>query len=378
MNPRYFLPLLAALALAICALLAGCDTSATLGTDLRQAGTSSETQTSLQALADSAHNISLLTGSNNYATRKATAQTDTFIGSYSTTYGDPHYQSSKIYRLYNPSLVSRYDDQLIESDIEYKISTGIDEMNIIILQTGSGTTRSGVSFSFHIAAPIDRTRLMYTPPNGGIAIAGHPDVLYTINSRWEIIVPGPVYENEFANNAPVYENNLQIGWLIHKRGCGYTPLINFKSYDLVDLNGNRFDPKIKLPSRDWPNDSLGFFWDKPLADTNKQDLLLNYHWKFLKGTSQSLMHANFIHRPTIIFDTEEARSSRNTSGEYEFQLSIQADTGSGFTRIPYGAQYIRASKGWGASIHSPSVYSFPNTGEVLTIRKPLNIPSLDP
>jgi predicted small secreted protein len=46
MNVRQFLTL------AICALLAGCDTSATLGTDVRQAGTSSETQTALQELAD--------------------------------------------------------------------------------------------------------------------------------------------------------------------------------------------------------------------------------------------------------------------------------------------------------------------------------------
>ncbi len=354
-------------------MLVGCDATATLGTDPRRAGTSSETQTSLQAFADSVSQVQLLGGETVIAARQMTPQGTTTSSSYIDYSSLSGFRQEDVF--VQDELHTLRNNRAINENVEYRVSSLCNRDSMFPSQTGSGSTRAGFTFSFHDLTDEERIQLQYPIPTAETFMKGKqpPDVLFRLGSRWKVIVPGPFYIDSRENFLRVYQNDTLIGWMISKSSSRLFPVIDFGDYIVTDLDGNQYAPNFGMASGSWPYDSLGFYWGSPRADTNGRDLLLPYRWKFLAGTSRLLRKAHATKLPAIVFD--------NNGGPvaYTFSVDVTSDTGAAFARIPGGATALRSPYGWGAYIDGYRITYFDiESNSAITFGDRLDIPKLDP
>lgn len=344
------------LAMTIFVMLAGCDTSATLGTDLRRAGTSSETQTSLQALADSIAELRFAQKKNEFAARQQDP-TMTPVGNlrafaYITgMWATISYDTDSLFL--NNSASSVQSERMINTNVDYYTLMVYPTQSPLASAEGFGEARSGFKFSFRTFDDSDRVRLNYQTTQITSEYQCWNDILFRLGNRWETIFPGS--DNPPLEKLPIFENSKQVGWLINPAlhsttggGPRYVFFQGFNGYQVTDMLGYPYFPTPLKTTKHWIFDSLGVFADAPYPDSTGEDLLMPYRWSFLPGTAQIIQHSK--NAAIAEFEKKDAADLNHPNGQYPVEISFPSDTGCGIARIKGGAKFTSSATGAGVKL----------------------------
>jgi len=311
MNFRQFLA-----TTSCCAMLSACDDSAGLGTDTRLVGTSSETQTALQALADSLATIKLSDRPNAAATRFTNRQmlSDDSLPKASKLYfDDPSFETPMLFadytRPFNMSIridsafafQTRYapieigpqgarqvqETQMATSMIflhQWEVASTKDTTNLY----GSGTTRSGFAFSYK---SIDSTEAAcYLYPRRRVRDIFRPR-LYTFGQGWHVVVPGGFFGLAGDDTLPLYRGRALVGWMICNGQSATRPVWDFSKYIVHDLEGRAYPPRDIGTISPWAFDSMGLFFTQ-LHKNGDSSVSATYSWNLFPGTAEAMQRAD--------------------------------------------------------------------------------------
>lgn len=282
--------------LIVALVLAACDSKT-----LEAEGTSSETQTELQALADSIAMIHA-PGQPNLppvAGRALRASESEIIGEVNTLYWygfDARTNSMGAYISSNRSRVVGLDSVEFLDSVRWidgamdllrvrrtlRLPSGV---GVLQEETAAGTTRTGFRFLRTLLASEDRARLALDPrrfPTGD-----NEATLYALGNGWELAIPETW--TTYPDSFPLFRNGKPVGWMIQSPGTPLQrPVNDLSGYVVHDREGRKHLAR-SLPVRTgWIADSLGVFWGDSHLDPQAGDLRLDVRWRFLPGTVASV------------------------------------------------------------------------------------------
>ncbi len=286
MNLRHILTFGSAL------LLGACDLSSTTNPDNRQAGTSSETQTSLQALADGLQTI-VMNNQKSSAARStaAVANSDTFtFDSYNLgmDWIRPYFiQRTQSWILFPGTdsaqrvSVSRH---INSKNDWFDSSFTLLANNTTFRLSGSGRSRNGIGYEWKY---VDSSDLPSSFPNRNRIIV-EASLVIRFDKRWKVLYTPHVCQNEQqCDLMAVFQNGNQVGWMsFTKNGAESGERISVLVCKLFDLNRNRVHPTQIPADSFWLGESLGVKFGDGRIDNNGKDLLIPYRWQFLPGATK--------------------------------------------------------------------------------------------
>lgn len=330
--------------IAIALSLWGCD--ATLA-PAPQAGTSSETQTSLAArasiqdLADSlAQAINL--GHPNVSSRRAALAAPP-LSTFDTVGSTFYYVRSYSFR---PYLNSGYSngvihvgtDSIVPIRFEWTTnsyadswdSTYMDPTNQVALrQTGGVRSRIGLTFDWN---PVPTSLVPEKAKRPFVVrLAETPSSVFqkiVFGNRWSIYALDRLPAGHpDIDSIPIFDGSNQIGWMDVRGVHGYIPdgLLNaFQTATVRDLGGRIVRPRPLPIPRFWLGDSLGIFYGDLQPSTDSDDLVLPYRWRFHPGTAALLQAATEFVPPRFSTFCDSLGACARTM---ELALEFPADSG---------------------------------------------------
>lgn len=345
-------------------------------------GTSSETQSSLQALADSLAEIDYAAAFEAAPALASRTSSEAILNpakppSWRIWYGWDLETGARISRLQSTHFyLAGVDSELIMDTIRFVDSTKNVRIAIkrlwtsfldgqhwerMLESTTEGWTRAGFHYRSVRLSVEDRSRLsldarLYPTDNWE---AWDNAVLFSLGSEWELVAT-PLLRTD---SLPLFRNGALTGWAVKLPGLFPSwPVFDFDGYRVWDLQGGLVNPRTLEPRSGWLGDSLGIFWGDMSLDSTGSDLLVPFRWRFLPGTIAGVQGDGT--KGIQVWDPSDTLWPEAT-------FHPEEDTGSGRLRFPgvasngvLAGRHLMAA-GWKSSFdsklrpHSLHVPSFP-------------------
>jgi len=269
----------------VCGLLTSCDTAK----PVQDAGTSSETHSSLQAFADSLALARVPEDSTAIAGRmKMYGNPDVPIPGY-----DAYYSTLSDGSRFAAQIIVR---ETVFPEIERTVFRSgpdcmIQDTQLVVQGIGrpkafhgNGLTRAGFRFSWRMLDSAE-----YPGYGQNVHVGLNPALVYEFGKRWKVIVPSMELAKWF-DSLKVFgdQGYRQIGWLVRSDYVWVRPINDWSKFQVVELEGGTIHPG-KLPTTTgWPADSLGIFPTGMKWAPDGSTLLLPFHWNLLPGTAANV------------------------------------------------------------------------------------------
>lgn len=353
-----------ALPLALAAVFVGCD-----GAGPDQAGTSSETQTALQAFADSLSTIRMpVSGQTAAARRSSTSDTSVYwdvstfrdpmrLGYFADSYywgpsgaadpqgGVPPYWQANVAERYQwDSVVAgpegprqRFAKTRVTPAVHWHEEDMIAQKDSLWLH-GEGVTRWGFRWSFREMDASDFDRL-------GLSREAKPfrmrPRLYSFGEEWQVAVLDADYEP--FDTLPLYRDGVRVGYLSLLPGHpGGMSIDNWSDYGIFDSDGRQYIPRpLGKPSGPWPYDSLGVVWGALQAD-GSGGWILPYRWQFLPGAARALATGGCVCSVTVTQGLPWLGDRVDSMARTIPIETFPTDKGSSYLRVPAIAPEARS------------------------------------
>lgn len=278
--------------------LAACD-STTSSTGAQ--GTSSETQTILQALADSllvvrvpdapstSDAAPLLAAGRGSAEGPwvPTAFERTTFAYWTEDPGGRNAYVSRVSARPEGDVLALYDTaRHLTAELELRtrarwVQTGSDQQIDVAASTleSEVTTRDGFRFEWRRLEPADRESLRLDTLGIVSQYPFQQSILYIFEGGWNLVVP-----DASSRLLPLLRGGRIAGWLEPRDSTWTIPIKDFSRWRVRDLEGGVFLGRDLPRKASWEGDSVGLFFGTPRADSTGTRLVVPYRWRLLPGT----------------------------------------------------------------------------------------------